>query len=55
MNCSHLIPFAECIYALKFKATPNYEKLRFLLKKEMLKASMVPGKQYDWNQGLVIR
>ena len=55
MGCTHLIPFAECIYALEFKEEPNYDKLRFLLKTELLNVGMVPNNQYDWNQGLVIR
>jgi len=50
MNCNHLLSFAEEIYSLKFAEKPNYSKLRFLLKKELLDLDQVPDKKYDWNQ-----
>lgn len=55
MSCTHLIPFADAIYALEFKEKPNYAKLRFLLTKELLNVGMTPNKQFDWNHGLVQR
>jgi hypothetical protein len=53
MSCTHLIPFADAIYALEFKEKPDYAKLRFLLTKELLNVGMTPNKQFDWNHGLV--
>lgn len=53
MSCTHLIPFAEAIYALEFKEKPDYAKLKFLLTKELLNVGMIPNKQFDWNSGLV--
>jgi len=50
MNSNHLLAFAEEIYSLKFSEKPNYNKLRFLLKKELLDLEKVPDKKYDWNQ-----
>lgn len=49
MSCTHLIPFAEAIYAIEFKEQPDYAKLRFLLTKELLNVGMTPNKQFDWN------
>jgi hypothetical protein len=50
MNCNHLLAFAEEIYSLYFSEKPNYNKLKFLLKKELLDLDKVPDKKYDWNQ-----
>ncbi len=50
MNCNHLLAFAEEIYSIAFSEKPNYNKLKFLLKKELLDLEKVPDKKYDWNQ-----
>jgi hypothetical protein len=50
MNCNHLLGFGEEIYSLYFSEKPNYNKLKFLLKKELLDLDKVPDKKYDWNQ-----
>jgi hypothetical protein len=50
MNCNHLLAFAEEIYSIKFSEKPNYNKLNFLLKKELLDLEKVPDKKYDWNE-----
>ena len=44
MGCAHLIDFAEDLYSLSFKEVPNYNKLRFLLTKELLSIGMIPNK-----------
>ena len=43
MKCPILIDFAKEIYKLHFKEKPNYEKLRFLLTKELLNLDIVPN------------
>ena len=50
MNCNHLLGFAEEVYSITFSEKPNYNKLKFLLKKELLDLEKVPDKKYDWNQ-----
>jgi len=44
MDCPYLIPFAEEIYSYKFSEKPNYNKLRFLLTKELMEQDMAPNK-----------
>ena len=48
-NSLHLIPFAKEVFSYEFKEKPNYNKLRFLLEKNLLDKNTVPNKQYDWN------
>ena len=50
MNCNHLLAFAEEIYSIKFSEKPNYNKLIFLMKKELLDLDKVPDRKLDWNQ-----
>jgi len=45
-----LIPFADKIFALGYKEKPNYDELRFLLKKNLLDQNIVPNKYFDWNE-----
>ena len=42
------LEFVEEVMQLQFKDTPDYNKLRFLLKKTLLSSNQVPNKIYDW-------
>ena len=43
-NSAHMIPFAKEVLSLDFFDKPNYNKLRFLLEKNLLDKNMVPTK-----------
>jgi len=40
--------FAKEVSSLKFEEEPNYNKLRFLLEKNLLVVDKVPSKYMDW-------
>ena len=42
------MPFATYIFSLEFKEKPNYNKLRFLLEKNLMERNMVPSNDFDW-------
>ena len=44
-----LIPFAEYVYSLDFAEEPNYNKMKFLILKNILDHNLVPNFKYDWN------
>ena len=44
-----LIPLAEYIYSIGFEEEPNYNKIKFLITKNILDIDMVPNFKYDWN------
>ena len=44
-----LIPLAEYIYSLEFAEEPNYNKIKFLITKNLLDQNIVPNLNYDWN------
>ena len=46
----NLLEFAEEVYSYKYKDKPDYAKLRFLLKKEILKLDKCPNDVFDWNK-----
>ena len=43
-----LLPLASYVYKLNFKDEPNYDKMKFLLEKELLEMNYVPGPYFDW-------
>lgn len=45
-----LLPLAEYIYSLKFEEEPNYNKIKFMITKNLLDVNIVPNYSYDWNQ-----
>lgn len=49
-----LIPFAEYVYSLNFDEEPNYNKIRFMLTKNILDFNLVPNFKYDWNYKLYL-
>ena len=55
LNCLVLLPFAEEIYSYNYKDKPNYNKLRFLLTKEILNQDKVPNDVFDWNRHIKSR
>jgi len=44
-----LYPLAKYVYKLNFKEEPNYDKMKFLLEKELLDLSYIPGPLFDWS------
>jgi serine/threonine protein kinase len=48
MKCEHLTAFLEEAYAIKFKEEPNYNKLRFLLDRNLLDKALIPSRQINW-------
>ena len=48
MKCEYLNDFVEEAYAIKFKEQPNYNKLRFLLAKNLLDKELVPTNKLNW-------
>ena len=45
-----MLEFAEEVYSYEYKDKPDYSKLRFLLKKEIMKLDKCPDDIFDWNQ-----
>lgn len=43
-----LLEFVQEIYSIHFKDEPNYEKLKFILRRAILEAGDIPNNQYDW-------
>ena len=50
-----LIPLAEYIYSLEFAEEPNYNKIKFLITKNLLDCNIVPNYKYDWNNQLYLK
>ena len=50
-----LIPLAEYIYSLDFAEEPNYNKIKFLITKNLLDCNIVPNYKYDWNNQLYLK
>ena len=48
-NCEYLQNFAREIFILKFNQEPNYDLLRFLLKKNLLCENIIPSNNFDWS------
>ena len=49
-QCEYLTEFATEIYKLKFEEKPDYEHLRFLLKKNLMDRNMVLSNHFDWSK-----
>jgi len=47
-KCLYLIDFAEKVFTLKFEEEPDYNVLRWCLKKNILEKNNVPKNQFDW-------
>lgn len=43
-------PFLRYTYSLKFEETPDYNKLRFILKKILLDRDLMPDNTFDWHK-----
>jgi hypothetical protein len=48
-----LLPFLRYSYKLEYEQRPDYNKLRFMLKKVLMNKDVVPKNHFDWsvNQG----
>ena len=44
-----LKPVLEYAYNLEFEEEPEYEKLKFMLKKILLDENMIPIDKFDWS------
>lgn len=42
--------FLEYTYSLEFDETPDYNKIRFLLKKILLDNDLIPNNKFDWQK-----
>ena len=49
-DSSRLMAFLTEIFKLQFKETPDYQKLKFLLVKELLDLGDTPNGLFDWNK-----
>jgi hypothetical protein len=49
-NSRKLLPFVEEVFSYKFKETPDYAKLKFLLLKVLLADDKNPDLAFDWSQ-----
>jgi hypothetical protein len=49
-NSRKLLPFVEVVFGYKFKETPDYAKLQFLLKKVLLADEKTPDLVFDWSK-----
>ena len=49
-DSSRLLAFLTEIFKLQFKETPDYQKLKFLLVKELLDLGDTPNGLFDWNE-----
>jgi hypothetical protein len=47
-KCMYLVDFTEKIYDLKFEEEPDYNALRWCLKKNILDKDHAPNRQFDW-------
>jgi hypothetical protein len=43
-----IYPFLQEVYNLKFDEEPNYNKLNFILVKELMQMNISPSKEFDW-------
>jgi len=43
-----IYPFLKEVYSLKFDEEPNYNKLNFILVKELMSVNLSPTKEFDW-------
>lgn len=43
-----IYPFLKEVYSLKFDEEPNYNKLNFILVKELMAVNLSPSKEFDW-------
>jgi len=43
-----IYPVVKEVYGLKFDEEPNYNKLIFLLVKELMAVNISPSKEFDW-------
>jgi len=43
-----IYPFLKEVYKLKFDEEPNYNKLNFILVKELMSQNISPSKEFDW-------
>jgi hypothetical protein len=43
-----IYPFLKEVYSLKFDEEPNYNKLSFILVKELMQMNISPSKDFDW-------
>ena len=48
-DSSRLKEFVSEIFKLQFKETPDYQKLKFLLVKQLLDLNDTPNGVFDWN------
>ena len=49
-NCNHFIEFGKLAYSIEFDEEPNYNKLRFLLEKNLLQQGIVPTRKICFEQ-----
>ena len=43
-----IYPFLKEVYGLKYDEEPNYNKLNFILVKELMSENLSPSKEFDW-------
>lgn len=43
-----IYPFLKEVYSLKFDEEPNYNKLNFILVKELMAVNLSPSREFDW-------
>ena len=44
-----LYPIIKYAYSLSFEEKPNYEKIKFMLKKILLDRNYLPENKFDWS------
>jgi hypothetical protein len=44
-----ILPYLSEVYTLKFDEEPDYNKLGFLLVKELMSINLTPSNEFDWN------
>jgi hypothetical protein len=42
-KCKYLLELLEMVYSLKFEETPDYNAMRWILKKNLLDKNMAPN------------
>lgn len=47
-NSSHLIEILRYVYTIEFKERPDYEKIRFMLKRVLLDLNLSPQEAFEW-------
>ena len=53
-NTKYLLPFAKHVLNLAFDEEPNYNKLKFMLVKNLLDSDIIPSKRIEWNDDSII-